>query len=140
MFSPPTLTHAECSYQRPGVSGRLGFAMRSALRNGLSIPRRLPDCLIRLISSVWFVKGIIPEKFVAVRRKFVYKTQFNRCCRSLAVLRRRDQAKAFTSYWFECLCSTKSLLFNLCLHVPHLRTARCAWRCRRPPPIWAPRS
>src|ERR1700686_703045 len=108
MFSPPTLTHAECSYQRPGVSGRLGFAMRSALRNGLSIPRRLPDCLIRLISSVWFVKGIIPEKFVAVRRKFVYKTQFNRCCRSLAVLRRPDQAKAFYSYCFEWFCSTKS--------------------------------
>jgi len=26
-------------------------------------------------------KGIIPQKFVALRRKLVYKTQFNRQCR-----------------------------------------------------------
>src|SRR6266436_5579920 len=101
MFNPPTSTHAECRYQRPAVSGRRGFAMRCALRNGSSIPRTLPDCLIRLTSRLRFAKDIVLEKFVAVRRKFVYKTQFNRCCRSLAVLRGPDLAKAFHFYRFR---------------------------------------
>src|SRR6266481_4843093 len=77
MFSPPTLTHAECRYQRPAASGICGFAMRPALSNGLSTPRKLQDCLIQLTFRLWFAKGIVPQKFVAVLRKLVYKTQFS---------------------------------------------------------------
>jgi hypothetical protein len=43
------------------------------------------------------VKGIIPEKFVAVRRKLVYKTQFDVRCHLNRGLSRLVEAKAFDS-------------------------------------------
>jgi hypothetical protein len=65
----------------------------------------------RLGPSKGDMRDRLPQKSIAVRRKFVYKTQFNRCCRSLAILRRQDRAKAFHIYRFGHILAAEEFAF-----------------------------